>query len=49
MAGELILIVEDNENNRMLVRDVLQSRGYRTAETDNGEEGVRLARASRPA
>ena len=49
MAGELILIVEDNENNRMLVRDVLQSRGYQTAETDNAEEGLRLARASRPA
>ena len=49
MAGELILIVEDNENNRMLVRDVLQSRGYQTAETDNAEEGLRLARASQPA
>ena len=49
MAGELILIVEDNENNRMLVRDVLQSRGYQTAETDSGEEGVRLARERRPA
>ena len=49
MAGELILIVEDNENNRMLVRDVLQSRGYQTAETDSGEEGVRLARAYQPA
>jgi two-component system cell cycle response regulator DivK len=49
MAGELILIVEDNENNRMLVRDVLQSRGYQTLETDNGEEGVRLARERRPA
>ena len=49
MAGELILIVEDNENNRMLVRDVLQSRGYRTEETDTGEEGVRLAQTVRPA
>ena len=49
MADELILIVEDNENNRMLVRDVLQSRGYRTEETDTAEEGLRLARASRPA
>ena len=49
MAGELILIVEDNENNRMLVRDVLQSRGYQTAETDNAEDGVRLAREHRPA
>ena len=49
MAGELILIVEDNENNRTLVRDVLQSRGYRTAETESGEEAVRLARESLPA
>ena len=49
MAGELILIVEDNENNRMLVRDVLQSRGYRTAETESGEEAVRLAREGQPA
>ena len=30
MAGELILIVEDNEKNRKLVRDVLQFHGYRT-------------------
>jgi CheY-like chemotaxis protein len=49
MAGELILIVEDNENNRMLVRDVLESRGYRTAETETAEEALRLARVSRPA
>jgi two-component system cell cycle response regulator DivK len=49
MADELILIVEDNENNRMLVRDVLQSRGYRTEESDTAEEGLRLAQALRPA
>ncbi len=49
MAGELILIVEDNENNRMLVRDVLQSRGYQTEETDTAEEGLRLAQKARPA
>ena len=49
MAGELILIVEDNENNRLLVRDVLQSRGYQTAETDTAEEALHLARVSRPA
>ena len=49
MAGELILIVEDNENNRMLVRDVLQSRGYRTEETDTGEEALQLAQTLRPA
>jgi CheY-like chemotaxis protein len=48
MAGELILIIEDNDNNRLLVRDVLQSRGYQTLETDTAEEGLRLAQ-SRPA
>ncbi len=34
MAGELILIVEDNEKNRKLVRDVLQFKGYRTLEAE---------------
>ncbi len=49
MAGELILIVEDNEKNRKLVRDVLQVRGYRTMETETAEEGIRLAQESLPA
>ena len=49
MAGELILIVEDNEKNRKLVRDVLQFKGYRTLEAESGELGVALARESRPA
>ncbi|HUF91522.1 MAG TPA: response regulator, partial [Candidatus Limnocylindria bacterium] len=49
MAGELILIVEDNDKNRKLVRDVLAFKGYRLAEAVTGEEGVRLARELRPA
>ncbi len=49
MAGELILIIEDNEKNRKLSRDVLEVSGYRTLETDTGEEGVRLAREHEPA
>ena len=49
MAGELILIVEDNDKNRKLERDVLQFHGYRTVEAETGEEGVRLARESVPA
>jgi two-component system cell cycle response regulator DivK len=49
MAGELILIVEDNEKNRRLVRDVLQFKGYQTIETETGEEGVELARTRQPA
>ena len=48
MAGELILIVEDNEKNRRLVRDVLTFKGYRLAEAETGEDGVRLAKELRP-
>ena len=49
MAGELILIVEDNEKNRKLVRDVLQFKGYRTLEAETAELGLSLARESQPA
>ena len=49
MAGELILIVEDNEKNRKLVRDVLQFKGYRTLEAETAEIGLSLARESLPA
>ena len=48
MADELILIVEDNEKNLKLVRDVLQYRGYRTIEAGTGEDAVRLAKAHIP-
>ena len=48
MANELVLIVEDNDKNRKLVRDVLQVKGYQTMETDNAEEGIRLARERQP-
>jgi two-component system cell cycle response regulator DivK len=49
MAGELILIVEDNEKNRKLMRDVLRVKGYQTVEAETAEEGIRLAQDSRPA
>jgi len=48
MAGELILIVEDNEKNRKLMRDVLQFKGYQTVETETAEEGIRVAQESHP-
>ena len=48
MAGELILIVEDNEKNRRLMRDVLAFKGYRLVEAETGEDGVRLAREQHP-
>lgn len=49
MANELILIVEDNEKNRKLCRDVLQVKGYRTIESETAEEGIELAQANNPA
>jgi len=49
MSNELILIIEDNDKNRKLVREVLQVTGYRTVEAETAEEGLRLAREARPA
>jgi two-component system cell cycle response regulator DivK len=46
--GRLILIVEDNERNMKLARDVLQFHGFRTVETVSGEEGVTMAREFHP-
>ena len=48
MSGALILIVEDNDKNRKLVRDVLTFKGYEVIESETGEEGVRLAQERRP-
>ncbi len=49
MAGELILITEDNEKNRKLMREMLSVTGYQTLETETAEEGIRVAQESRPA
>ena len=43
-----ILIVEDNEKNMKLARDVLQAKGYATLEAVTGEEGVRAAIENKP-
>ena len=49
MANELILIIEDNEKNRKLCRDVLQVKGYKTIESETAEEGLKLAEGKSPA
>lgn len=49
MANELILIIEDNEKNRKLCRDVLQVKGYRTIEAETAEDGLKLAVSESPA
>jgi two-component system cell cycle response regulator DivK len=48
MAGECVLVIEDNEKNAKLVRDVLQAAGFRTVEARTGLEGVELAVEHRP-
>ena len=49
LAGELILIIEDNEKNRKLCRDVLQVKGYQTIESETAEEGLKLTLEKSPA
>jgi two-component system cell cycle response regulator DivK len=48
MAGELILIVEDNERNLKLVRDLLLFNDYNTLEARTAQEAVDLASEHRP-
>jgi len=47
-VSELILIVDDNENNRKLARDVLEFAGFSTIEATGGVEGVALAIEHQP-
>jgi two-component system, cell cycle response regulator DivK len=43
MTDVQILVVEDNERNMRLFRDVLRAAGHRTLEATTGEEAVELA------
>jgi two-component system cell cycle response regulator DivK len=46
--SKLILVVEDQEDNRCIIRDLLSSVGYEIIEAVKGEEGVRLAEQNKP-
>lgn len=46
--GKRILVVEDQEDNRRILRDLLTSVGYEIIEAVTGEEGVILAETGRP-
>ncbi len=46
--ADLILIVEDNDKNMKLARDLLRFHGFDTVEATNGEDGITLAREHRP-
>jgi two-component system, cell cycle response regulator DivK len=43
-----ILVIEDQEDNRRILRDLLSSVGYELIEAENGEDGVAAAAADRP-
>ncbi|HJZ30646.1 MAG TPA: response regulator [Hyphomicrobiaceae bacterium] len=46
--SKCVLIVEDQEDNRAILRDLLSTSGYELIEATNGEEGVALAESKRP-
>ena len=46
--SKLILVVEDQEDNRRIMRDLLTSVGYEVIEAVTGEEGVATAETQRP-
>jgi len=48
VTAACILVIEDHEDNRRIVRDLLTSRGYDIVEAATGADGVQLAIAQRP-
>jgi len=49
VAGQRVLVVEDNEKNMKLFRDVLQATGFTVLEAATGEDALELAREHHPA
>jgi two-component system cell cycle response regulator DivK len=48
VSGKRVLVIEDHEDNRRIMRDLLTSAGYKITEAATGEDGVRLAAAEPP-
>ncbi len=48
MTPARVLVVEDNEKNMKLLRDLLGATGYATLEATSAEDGIELALAHRP-
>jgi len=46
--AQRILVVEDNPQNRMLLKDLLEFHGFEILEAANGEEGIAAARKEMP-
>jgi two-component system cell cycle response regulator DivK len=43
-----ILVVEDHEDNRQILRDLLEHAGYDMIEAEDGEQALRAAASHRP-
>ena len=48
VTNPIVLVVEDNEDARYLMRLALESLGYRVCEAENGEEAIAVADRERP-
>ena len=47
MTGR-ILVVEDHEDNRRILRDLLTSAGFQLIEAETGPDGVQMAKVHQP-
>ncbi len=47
-ANQIVMVVEDFEDNRFMMRRLLEMSGYRVVEAVNGQEAVEAARRERP-
>ena len=47
-SGKMVLLVEDNEDNRIVYSTILKHFGYEVTEALNGEEGIAKARSEKP-
>jgi two-component system cell cycle response regulator DivK len=47
-VNQTVLVVEDFEDNRFMMRRLLEMSGYRVLEAINGEEAVEMAERERP-
>ena len=48
MPGKNVMVVEDNEKNRKLMRVVLKAKGYNVIEAETGEEALNILRNQKP-
>jgi two-component system, cell cycle response regulator DivK len=46
--SQRILVIEDQEDNRTIVRDLVTANGYQLLEATSGEEGLKIAARERP-